>query len=314
MSAPPPPAARAALVPRLAPASGPALPGMMSACQSSGCGGAPAPRLPPPPDFGEVRVNGVEIPPEAIAQEIQHHPAPDPATAWREAARALAVRELLLQEAARLGLSAEPETDDAGRHETDEDTLIAALLDQELEVAEPSEEECRRFYDSQHARFRTPDLFEASHILIEPEGSDEEAWDAAEAQARVLALRLGNDPAAFAQAARELSSCPSKLQDGSLGQVRRGELVPVVQQALEALRTGETGAEPVRSRFGWHVIRLNGRIEGRVLPFEAVHGKIAEMLGARSWSVGSTRYVARLAERAEIEGISLKPSDDAEFA
>ena len=70
---------------------------MMSSCESGGCGGGPEPMIPPPPTFGEVRVNGVEIPPEAIAEEIQHHPAPDAETAWVEAARALAVRELLLQ-------------------------------------------------------------------------------------------------------------------------------------------------------------------------------------------------------------------------
>ena len=56
-------------------------PKMMSSCETGGCGGGPEPLLPPPPTFGEVRVNGVEIPPELIAQEIQHHPAPDAETA-----------------------------------------------------------------------------------------------------------------------------------------------------------------------------------------------------------------------------------------
>ena len=89
------------------PAQRPA-PKMMSSCETGGCGGGPEPAIPPPPTFGEVRVNGVEITPEAIAAEIQHHPAPDAETAWVEAARALVVRELLLQEASRIGLEAEP--------------------------------------------------------------------------------------------------------------------------------------------------------------------------------------------------------------
>ena len=103
---------------------------MMSSCETGGCGGGPEPMIPPPPTFGEVRVNGVEIAPEAIAQEIQHHPAPDAETAWTEAARALAVRELLLQEARRLGLEAEPERDDAGRCEAEDDALVRSLLEQ----------------------------------------------------------------------------------------------------------------------------------------------------------------------------------------
>jgi peptidyl-prolyl cis-trans isomerase C len=99
-------------------------PAMPSACESGGCGGGPEPMIPPPPAYSEVVVNGVEITPEDIAAEIQHHPAPDAETAWVEAARALAVRELLLQEARRLELEAEPEMDEAGRQETTGDALI----------------------------------------------------------------------------------------------------------------------------------------------------------------------------------------------
>ena len=296
--------------PRLTPERRPPIPGMMSACQTGGCGGGDEPRLPPPPTFSEVRVNGVEIPPEAIAQEIQHHPAPDAETAWTEAARALAIRELLLQEAALLGVAADPEPDEAGRVETDDDAVISALLDQEVVPEEPREGECRRIYEAQAARFRTPDLFEASHILIEPDGQSEAAWESALAQARAVITEVGDDPTAFAGAARELSACPSAQQDGSLGQVRRGELVPEVQRAIEALGERETAREPVRSRFGWHVLRLARRIEGRVLPFEAVEGKIAEMLGARSWSIGATRYVAALAARAQVEGIAIEPTSE----
>lgn len=292
-------------IPRLKPERR-ADPAMMSACQRGGCGGAPAPRMPPPPTFSEVRVNRVEIDPEAIAQEIQHHPAPDAEAAWTEAARALAIRELLLQEAGRLGIEGEPEADDTGRTESEDDAVISALLDQEVAPEQPGEEECRRYYQARIERFRTPDLFEASHILIEPEGEDDEAWRNAGIQMRAVISEVGDDPAAFAEAARELSACPSAAQDGSLGQVRRGELVPQVQEVIEALAEGKTYRMPVRSRFGWHAIRLHRRIEGQTLPFEAVRDKIADTLEARSWSVAAARYVARLAERAEVEGIAIE--------
>ncbi|MFP3944901.1 MAG: peptidylprolyl isomerase, partial [Alphaproteobacteria bacterium] len=214
-------------------------PVMPGACRTGGCGGF-APRTPPPPSYGEVWVNGVEIAPEAIAREMQHHPAPDADTAWVEAARALAVRELLLQEARRLGIEGTPEPDEAGRTVSEEDALIAALLDQVIEPAPPEEAACRRYYDANAARFRTPDLFEASHILIEPEDAQEAAWAAAERQATAVAGEVGDDPAAFAEAARAFSACPSALQNGSLGQVRRGDLAPRLQEALEALAPGKT--------------------------------------------------------------------------
>lgn len=281
-------------------------PVMPSACESHGCGGGPEPAIPPPPSFGEVRVNGVEITPEAIAAEIQHHPAPDAETAWIDAARALAVRELLLQEARRLGLEAEADEDEAGRIETDEDALVQALLEAEIAPARAGEAECRRYYEANVERFRTPDLFDAAHILIEPDGEDEVAWAAAEAQARHIAAQVGDDPIAFAAAARAWSGCASAQQDGSLGQIRRGELVASVQAGLEALADGETGDEPVRSRFGWHVLRLQRRIEGRTLPFEIAREKIADMLEARSWSVEAGRYIAALAGRGAIEGVMIE--------
>jgi peptidyl-prolyl cis-trans isomerase C len=279
-----------------------AKPAMPSACESGGCGG-PEPAIPPPPTFGEVSVNGVEIAPEAIAQEIQHHPAPDAETAWVEAARALAVRELLLQEARRLGMEPEPETDEAGRTEDEDDALVRALLEAQVGPETPGDEECRRYYDSQQHRFRTPELFEAAHILIEPDSDTDEAWASAEAQARRIASDVGDDPKAFAEAARAYSKCPSAQQDGSLGQIRRGELTPSVQAGLEAIEQGTTGREPVRSRFGWHVLRLHRRIEGRVLPYEMVRDRIADMLEARSWSLAAARYVAEVAGRSQVTGV-----------
>lgn len=283
-------------------------PNMMSSCETGGCGGGPEPMIPPPPTFGEVRVNGVEIPPEAIAEEIQHHPAPDAESAWVEAARALAVRELLLQEARRLGISAEPLADEGGRSEAEDDAIVRALLESEVDPAEPDDEECRRYYEANIQRFRTPDLFEAAHILIEPEGKDEAAWSAALERARAIAADVGDDAAAFAAAARSHSGCASAQQDGSLGQIRRGELVNEVQTGLEALADGTTGREPVRSRFGWHVLRLHRRLPGRTLDFDMVRDRIADMFGARSWSIEAARYVARLSADNDVEGVRIEGS------
>lgn len=283
-------------------------PKMMSSCETGGCSGGPEPLIPPPPTFSEVRVNGVEIPPEAIAQEIQHHPAPDAETAWTEAARALAVRELLLQEARRVGVAAESSTDEAGRAEIDDDATIRTLLEEEVVPAEAGEAECRRYYEANLHRFRTPELFEAAHILIEPEGSDQQAWASALGRAKSIVSEIGDDPAAFAAAARAHSTCTSAQQNGSLGQIRRGELVSEVQAGLEALAEGSTAREPVRSRFGWHILRLHRRIEGRTMTFEMMRERIADMLEARSWSVEAARYVAKLAARNDVVGIRIEGS------
>ena len=287
------------------PAQRPA-PKMMSSCETGGCSGGPEPLIPPPPTFGEVKINGVEILPEAIAEEIQHHPAPDAETAWTEAARALAIRELLLQQAHRAGLSSEPLTDESGREETHDDALVRAVLEMEVTPAAPSEAECRRYYDGNQERFRTPDLFDAGHILVEPEGADDAAWDNAHRLALEIIAQIANDAAAFGAAARTHSGCASAQQDGSLGQIRRGELVPEIQAGLEALTDGSTAVKPVRSRFGWHILRLHRRIPGRTLPFGMVRDRIGDMLEARSWTLEAARYVGRLAAENEVEGIQIE--------
>lgn len=128
----------------------------------------------------------------------------------------------------------------------------------------------------------------------------------AEAQARALIGEIGDDQPRFAAAARELSGCASAQQDGSLGQIRRGELVPEVQAAIEALADGQTGREPERSAFGWHVLRLHRRIPGQTLSFEAARTKIADMLEARSWSMEAARYGAELARKGRVEGVLIE--------
>jgi peptidyl-prolyl cis-trans isomerase C len=155
----------------------------------------------------------------------------------------------LLQEARRLGVVAEPSSDEEGRSEVGDDATIRALLEEEVVPAEPGDSECLRYYQANENRFRTPELFEAAHILIEPEGDTEQAWETALDRARRIVGQVGDSADAFAASARANSSCPSAQQDGSLGQIRRGELVPEVQAGLEALAEGSTARDLIRSRF-----------------------------------------------------------------
>lgn len=102
-----------------------------------------------------VSVNGVVIPREAIAREAQHHPAPKPLVAWQSAARALVVRELLLQRARESEICAVPVRDSQGRRDTEDEALIRGLIEQEVVTPEPDDETCRRYYDHNRQRFRT---------------------------------------------------------------------------------------------------------------------------------------------------------------
>jgi len=256
-----------------------------------------------------VSVNGIVIPRGTIARETQYHPAPKPLVAWQSAARALVIRELLLQEARRLGIEAAPKIDPSGRRETEEEALARGVVEQEVTTPEPDEETCRRYYVQNRGRFRSPAIYEAAHILFAARGDDAEAFTAAQRKAAGVLAELQLRPQRFADLARLHSACPSAAQGGNLGQITADQTTPEFERALFALAPGEISGEPVATRYGLHIIRLDRKNEGRELPFELVADRIRDYLRESVMRRASAQYVARLVSRAEITGIALDGAD-----
>jgi peptidyl-prolyl cis-trans isomerase C len=255
-----------------------------------------------------VSVNGIVIPRATIARETQNHPASKPIEAWMAAARALVVRELLLQEARRLELEPMPVQDAEGRRETDDEALIRMLIAQEVVTPKADEAACRRYYEMNRHRFRTPDLCEVRHILLAAGPDDAEARQGARRRAEIIIAALRRDPSAFGEMARMESACPSGETGGNLGQIGPGQTVPEFERALASIPAGAIGAEPVETRYGFHIVCLDRRIAGRELPFEIVHLRIAEWLEEKVRRVAIRQYISILAGRAEITGITLDGS------
>ena len=89
-----------------------------------------------------------------------------------------------------------------------------------------------------------------------------------------------------------------------------GETVAEFEVALARLKPGEITSSPVASRYGFHVIRLARRIEGRDLPFELVRDRIASYLGEAVRRRGLAQYVSRLAAKADLRGVEFpKPEN-----
>jgi peptidyl-prolyl cis-trans isomerase C len=256
-----------------------------------------------------VSVNGVGIARDAIVREMQHHPAPKPIAAWQQAARALVIRELLLQRARHLGVAPEPISDDEGRRETDDEALMRGLIEREVTVPKPDDETCRRFYERNSARFRSPDIYEASHILFAAVPADGEAYARARDDAAAALAELREHPERFAALAQAHSRCPSAAQGGNLGQISEGQTTPEFEQALTALKPGQTCSEPVATRYGFHVIRLDRKHAGRTLPYELVTGRIADYLRESVRRRADAQYIARLVTAARIEGVELAGAD-----
>jgi peptidyl-prolyl cis-trans isomerase C len=220
------------------------------------------------------------------------------------ATRALAIRELLRQEADRLAIEAEPLEDDDGRRETDEEARLRALLEREVRVPCADKPACRRYYESNRQRFRSPDLVEAAHILIAAAPDDRVMRESARQTATVLIAELQSRPDRFTALASTHSACPSGKQGGNLGQIGPGQTVGEFEAALASMAVG-LHPEPVESRYGVHVVRLDRRIEGRQLPFVLVRERIADYLDDTVHHRALQQYVSILAGRAELTGVDL---------
>jgi peptidyl-prolyl cis-trans isomerase C len=259
--------------------------------------GMPSPKV--------VSVNGIVIPRDAIAREVQFHPAAKPIVAWQAAARALVIRELLLQQARRMGIEVKPLRDAAGRREDDEEALIRLLVEQEVKTPEPEESACRRYYEKNRRLFRSPEVYEAAHILFAAPHDDAEAFERARHVAGSVLAELKLCPARFAELARLHSACSSAAQGGNLGQITTGQTTAEFERVLVALEPGAICDAPVATRYGFHIIRLDRRIEGRDLCFDLVADRIADYLREAVTRRATAQYIARLVTQAEISGIAI---------
>jgi len=252
-----------------------------------------------------VTINGVAITSADIARETQHHASVDPDEAWTLAARALAIRELLHQEADRLGIEAQPIEDEEGRRETPREARDRALIEREVVVPQADDAACRRYYEQNRRRFHTPDLYEVAHILLTAAPGDATAREAARHTAEALIVELRERPSDFAATAARHSACPSSAQGGNLGQIGPGQTVAEFETALRTMQPGAVHPQPVETRYGLHVVRLERRIDGRELPYEAVRRRIADYLDEAVHRQALRQYVTVLAGRAVVTGVDL---------
>ena len=250
-----------------------------------------------------ISVNEVSITPEAMAQELQYHPAESREGAVYLAARALVIRELLQQRIAELGVALE-----IGAGENEEEAATRLLLEREVKVPQCDEESSLRYYENNRGRFHSAPLLAVRHILLECAPDDVEARELAHGQAEVLLQQLDEFPGSFAELAVKYSACPSKAQGGSLGQISKGQTVPELERQLFTLAPGLAG-KPLESRYGWHVISVDQRIEGKPLPYEVVSTAIRTQLQQGVWQKALVQYLQTLIGAADIRGIHLQGAD-----
>ena len=246
-----------------------------------------------------VRVNGVLISTDGIAREMQYHSAPTQHEAIFLAAQALVLQELLKQRAAAFGLHPQPLD-----NESREEAMLRCLLEQEVDIPIVLESELEHYYLSNPRKFTTPPLLAVRHILLaaDPQNGEERSERAQLAKTLLQQLQQG---ASFADLVQQHSNCPSREQDGQLGQLSTGQTVPEFERQLMRLPVGLAG-QAIESRYGYHIVEVLQRIEGELLPFATVRDKISVELSQRTWHKSIAQYLQVLVAQANIEGITLR--------
>ncbi len=245
-----------------------------------------------------IIVNEKQIPEAAIMAEMQYHPAAEKRAAMLKAAESLIIAELLKQRALELGLADENQLQD--HSPASQDLVLDKLLQQEVLIPTASSAECLHYYQQNPQRFVTSPLIEVRHILLPaaPENDAERAKAKQLAEAILTELQQASD---FAKLAANYSVCSSKDSGGLLGQISKGQTVPEFERQVFKAQPGLM-PYPVESRFGLHVVDVLRRIEGDLLPFNAVEQKIQDYLNEKVRRKAIAQYIQSLIVEAQIEG------------
>lgn len=154
-----------------------------------------------------------------------------------------------------------------------------------------TEEEMRKVYDEEAAKLQQTERVRARHILV---GTEQEAKD--------ILARLAKGEK-FEDLAKKFSLDGSKDYGGDLGYFTAPEMVPEFSKAAFALKVGET-SQPIKTDFGWHIIRLEDRKQGAAQPYDQVKSAIRNVLLRRK--VGEVMEKIRAASKVEIKDEDLK--------
>jgi peptidyl-prolyl cis-trans isomerase C len=142
--------------------------------------------------------------------------------------------------------------------------LMDMLLQSEAKAA-TSDAAMHQLYDQAAKQMAGQQEVRARHILVKTEE---------EAKAIVAELKNGGD---FAALAKQKSTDPGAADGGDLGYFPKEEMVPEFAEAAFKLEKGQI-SEPVHTRFGWHVIKVEDKRERQVPPFDQVRDQLATHL------------------------------------
>jgi peptidyl-prolyl cis-trans isomerase C len=237
-------------------------------------------------DGTEIRESDLVLAEEDIGSGMQ----PSPPEMRREALLTYLIDVMIIAKAAEAQKLAQTPGFERRAAFARQKVLMEALLDKESKGA-VNEAAMKKIYDDSVAQNKPVEEVRARHILVETEEKAKE----------VLAkLKAGGD---FAALAKSESKDPGSADGGDLGYFAKEQMVPEFSEAAFKLEKGSL-SEPVKSQFGWHVIKLEDKRNKPVPEFEQVKGQIENYVVRRA----QTELVSKLRDAAKIERVGQSPA------
>lgn len=243
-------------------------------------------------------VNGVAITKETLDayMDVINRSRPDGGggVSAKEALDDLIITELALQQAKKDGIA---ERDDVKKQiaESAKKVILTTWTREKSENMKIDDAELKAAYD-ENMKGQASKEYKARHILLEKEE---------EAKAIIKELAGGGD---FEKLAKAKSTGPSGPKGGDLGWFKPTTMVPPFAKAVEALKKGEISKEPVKTNFGWHVIKLEDVRDTKLPTFESMKPQIKPMLAQKKM----LEYIESLRKTADVK-ITL-PKEEAKAA
>ncbi len=243
-----------------------------------------------------ISVNGIIIEEETLAAELQYHQNKNFDVVVQEAGQSLVVRQLFINHAKNNGMKVTKDN---------EEEILQQIISDNVTYSDPTNEDCARYFENNQAKFATLPLMEVDHILLAAAKYDLPGREVAKNNAKDVITKLKNDPMLFPTLANEYSACPSKKMGGSLGQLSKGQTVPEFERQLMTLGQGLSN-KPLESRYGYHVVNITRKIEGKPLEYSMVEEKVKGYLIHRASHLAIQAFIQTLIEKAKITGITMK--------
>lgn len=174
-----------------------------------------------------------------------------------------------------------------------------------------TEDEVKAYYDENQKRYEVKEQVRASHILFKVGKKDDKAADeAAKKKADEVYALAKKDGADFAALAKEHSQGPTASRGGDLSFFTRGRMVPEFEKKAFEMKVDEISA-PIKTQFGWHIIKVTERKEGRQRPFDEVKESIEKLLKNKKSRRAKADLLKTIKAEAKIETFLPEPEKPA---